>query len=840
MDNSEKNRAVDLAELHRENERLRTIFAHVADALIVVELEDGRISEVNPAACEIFGYTRAELVGMHPWDLVVGAPREEIRAIMQSLRANEAVTLRRTFRRKDGEQRILELRQMRFTNVNGDQIVASCRDATDNTQLSEQLRDLTERRKAELELQHANAELERQARYLKELNQTLTDSEQRLRLAIETGRTGLWVWNSTDISNAGDWSPLLKEIFGLPRDAVVTHQLFLERVYPEDRERVDRDVMRALSGENGGLYFSEYRTVDSTESAERWVRAKGQAFFDSAGQPLRFIGTVVDISASKQAQKLLTRQNTELEQRIAERTAEIVRRKNELRLAIDSIPGLVWSTQPDGQIEYLNKPWLDYTGMSLEDAKGSGWQAAIHPEDAPGLASYWQLLLTTGKPGEAEARLLRFDGVYRWFLFRAVPLLDDAGKVVRWYGTNVDIEELRAANLLAGGQLIALTQTTESLAKESEQDKVLEHVLRTIVTQLDCHSASVWQRDIATDLVTCEAVYTGGALLTRGDARFSSTIPVEPISVIWPRPDLTEEGEITVLEDIRTGPPFSWKETLIAQGIYTVLIVPLMVGGQVGGIIGVRFTTIRKFCPGELKLVQALANHAMLAMQLRRLSLLNRQTVIVAERNRLARDIHDSLAQGFTGVIMQLEAAASASERQDWTSVKERMSHASSMARQSLSEARRSVQALRPRSLDNGTLCRALAELVQRMTVGLSLQAEFVQQGEPRTIPAEWEEGLLRIAQESLTNTVKHAQARTFRATISFNPENVQLQLVDDGRGFDLNAEHEGFGLLGMRERAEQISAQFIHRSKPGQGSEIVIILACVNQPEPKKDHGHS
>ena len=92
-------------------------------------------------------------------------------------------------------------------------------------------------------------------------------------------------------------------------------------------------------------------------------------------------------------------------------------------------------------------------------------------------------------------------------------------------------------------------------------------------------------------------------------------------------------------------------------------------------------------------------------------------------------------------------------------------------------------------------------------------------------MPADWEEGLLRIAQESLTNTIKHAKAKNFRATLSVIPKEIRFRLVDDGVGFDLDAEHEGFGLIGMKERIDEMGGQFVLRSMPGQGTEVQIIL---------------
>ena len=209
----------------------------------------------------------------------------------------------------------------------------------------------------------------------------------------------------------------------------------------------------------------------------------------------------------------------------------------------------------------------------------------------------------------------------------------------------------------------------------------------------------------------------------------------------------------------------------------------------------------------------------------------------MAERNRLARDIHDTLAQGFTGVIMQLEAAKGATTQGELADAANRIERASELARASLGEARRSVRALRPRALRDGRLSIALQDLLKRMTEGTGLNADFRAEGDERRIPAEYEEGLLRIAQESLTNTVKHANARSFNATLNISAEKIRLQLVDDGRGFDPHAESDGFGLIGMQERVEQMGGQFIIRSKAGAGTEILVDL--INKTTLNSENGN-
>jgi PAS domain S-box-containing protein len=119
--------------------------------------------------------------------------------------------------------------------------------------------------------------------------------------------------------------------------------------------------------------------------------------------------------------------------------------QNPLRHLIDLIPVLAWSCLPDGTADYFNRGWLDYTGFSEHEALNWGWTTAFHPEDISQVVAYWQSLLSSGHPGEIQARLRRFDGEFRWFLFRARPVRDNSGRVIKWYGSNTDVEDRKRA-----------------------------------------------------------------------------------------------------------------------------------------------------------------------------------------------------------------------------------------------------------------------------------------------------------------------------------------------------------------------------------------------------------
>src|SRR5579863_7228482 len=170
---------------------------------------------------------------------------------------------------------------------------------------------------------------------------------------------------------------------------------------------------------------------------------------------------------------------------------ELKNSERKLRQVIDTIPTLAWSVLPDGSNEFLNKRWHEYTGLSPEESRGSGWQAAIHPEDRVPLLEKWQGLLSSGEPGEMEARLRRHDGVFRWFLMRVEPLRDETGKIVKWYGTCTDIQVLKE---------------TEAKLREDERElrRITDVIPQAIVVQ-DPSGAPIYANQTTLDYTGLKA-----------------------------------------------------------------------------------------------------------------------------------------------------------------------------------------------------------------------------------------------------------------------------------------------------------------------------------------------
>jgi signal transduction histidine kinase len=266
---------------------------------------------------------------------------------------------------------------------------------------------------------------------------------------------------------------------------------------------------------------------------------------------------------------------------------------------------------------------------------------------------------------------------------------------------------------------------------------------------------------------------------------------------------------------------------LLGLGVKTVLILPLSSGGQVNGRLTFRFAEEREFQPEELEIARALAIQASLAIQLTRLANAARQSAVLEERNQLAGEIHDSLAQFFTGISMQLGAAKEVLEKGDHKGLSY-LQRAAELAQFGLAEARRSAYSLQPSLTEGLGLAEALQKLVERSNVPGRLRCNFHASGVPEErLPPTARHELLRIAQEAISNAVRHAKPTVISVSVRGEPPNLVLEVTDNGSGIaePQLASGDGFGLSSMRARAENLGAQFDVRTAPGRGTSIVVRL---------------
>jgi signal transduction histidine kinase len=284
-----------------------------------------------------------------------------------------------------------------------------------------------------------------------------------------------------------------------------------------------------------------------------------------------------------------------------------------------------------------------------------------------------------------------------------------------------------------------------------------------------------------------------------------------------------------VCEDLETDPRIKpeWRDYLKRKGAKRFLGVPILVSGHVRGFVGIRHGDHASYRPEEIELTQALAHQVMLALQLNEFAEQGQRAAVFEERNRMARDIHDTLAQGFTGVIVQLEAAEDAVSCGSRKEADAHLHRAGELARRSLTEARRSVHALRPQALQGHNFWDALKGTIKNTTAGTALHTKFQAQGRLPELPQAWQENLLHIGQEALTNTLKYAHARNFETRLSYKAKELRLELRDDGQGFKAKDRHDGVGLRGMRERVEQMGGELEIASARGKGTKITVLLPC-------------
>jgi signal transduction histidine kinase len=273
----------------------------------------------------------------------------------------------------------------------------------------------------------------------------------------------------------------------------------------------------------------------------------------------------------------------------------------------------------------------------------------------------------------------------------------------------------------------------------------------------------------------------------------------------------------------------AWRD----RGVRSVLLVPLVSPG--GQRIGLLAVASRRRRPPRSTIRACLTVGVQVALTLENLRLVEeaRQAGILRERQRMAHEIHDTLAQGFTSIVMNLEAAEGVMTP-GLGRARDHLDQARLTARESLTEARRLVWALRPEPLEGASLPEALGRLAERWSGESGIASSVATTGTLRPLPSEVEATLFRVAQEALSNVRKHARgASRVALTLSYMGDTVALDARDDGEGFDLDREAErkrdqhsgGFGLKGMRERVESVGGTLSVESVIGEGTTLAVKL---------------
>ena len=263
-----------------------------------------------------------------------------------------------------------------------------------------------------------------------EAERKLRRSEAYLAETQHLSHTSSWAWDVCHREFVYR-SAEVYHLFGLDAEKDAgRQQSFRDRIVPEDRARIAKVAQQAVREKAD--FEVGYRIALPDGSIKR-VHSVGHPVVNKAGDVIELVGTHVDVTEQYEAKEKLQRAFDDLK-----------KSEDRLRLVIDTIPTLVWRAGPEGVPDFLNQPALDYTGLSLDQTE-TGWPRAFHPDDKKGMLQKWSAIRESGMRGGLEARLRRFDGEYRWFLFQAEPLCDEAGNIVKWYGSSTDIEDRKRA-----------------------------------------------------------------------------------------------------------------------------------------------------------------------------------------------------------------------------------------------------------------------------------------------------------------------------------------------------------------------------------------------------------
>src|ERR1700688_3385370 len=287
--------------------------------------------------------------------------------------------------------------------------------------------------------------------------------------------------------------------------------------------------------------------------------------------------------------------------------SEQARQAHDIRLVVDTIPTLAWAARPDGSAEFLNRRWLDYTGLSTEEASDWGWTVALHTEDRDRLMDFWRHLLDSGEAGEIEARLRRYDGDYRWFLFRVEPVRDNHGGILKWYGANTDIEDRKRAEAL----LAAEKRTLEMIANGACLADILERLCETI----DAQASNIKSAVMLMDADGIHLRPAAGPRLPKGWIEAITPLKIGPcIGSCGTAASLKQR---VIVSDISTDPLWAaYRDLALSHGLRAAWSQPLLSKNQeILGTFCVSYAEPRTPNETDLRLIEGAGHIAVIAIE---------------------------------------------------------------------------------------------------------------------------------------------------------------------------------------------------------------------------------
>ncbi len=805
------------ADLRTSEQKYRDLIDASPDAICVLDA-DSKCVLVNPAGVELAGRPEEELVGSSITDTYVPEELHLFRDRIDKLKAEGSFRFERKFLRKNGEVIPVEISLSALRGQHYQAII----------------RDISQRKRREALLAGENRVLEMVAK-----GDSLSDILDNLCLLVEEQSSGV-------LASILLMDPNGKQL----RHGAAPH---LPKTYTE---AIDGAFIGPAVGSCGtAAYRAEQVIVSDIAVDPLWAAFRDLALrhslracwstpiFSSEG---KVIGTFAMYyreprTPTPREQETIKHITHLAGVAIQRKLAETARRESEAYLAeaqrLSHTGSWAWAPAT-GEIRYWSEETYRVLGFDPDAGppRFEKFFGRLHPEDQDRVRELFGKAIAERADFETEYRVVHPNGDVKDIHAVGHPVSGEGGHFVEFVGSVIDITErkraeeaLRASEQLARGQVEALAQSLDVLTTAPEPEKFIGQMLSTIGRLLNAQSVSLWLFDDSSDALILRSSTSDGGKLVAPDPEH----PFIKNPLFWKENAVVQELLFTagpvVCDDVETDPRVTgdWGEHLKRNGTKRFLAVPLVVGGQVRGFVGIRHIDRASYRPEEIELTQALAHQVMLALRLNEFAEQGRRAAVFEERNRMARDIHDTLAQGFTGVIVQLEAAEDAVSCGYRKEADDHLHRASELARRSLSEARRSVHALRPQALQEHNFWDALKGIIKNTTAGTALHTKFQAQGRLPELPLPWQENLLHIGQEALTNALKYAHARHFETRLTYKAKKLRLELRDDGEGFKAKDRHDGVGLSGMRERVEQMGGELKITSSRGKGTKITVLLPC-------------
>ena len=448
----------------------------------------------------------------------------------------------------------------------------------------------------------------------KRAEEALRDSEEQWKAAFESNPVSKLMADRTG-------KTLSVNAFGADqlgyKPSELVGQSVLDVFYETDREKVRKDVENcfkiSVAHSAGGTKGPKGGTVI-------WVRETANALL-LKNRPVLLV-VCEDITDRKRAEEAVRRS------------------EKELRDLIGTIPAMAFATRADGSNEFVSRQWIEFSGLSAEQSAGSGWEVTLHPDDVDEHVAKWRGAWARGKPFESEARHRDSHGNYRWLLVRAVPLRSEQGKILKWYGTAIDIEDrkraeeaLRASEQLTRSHVEVMMRSLDVLAAEAAPEKFIAEMLRIIGQRLRAGRVNLWLRNPQDDSLRLHVMIENDKQVAPDPDHPNVKDPHA-----WKRnPHVHEmlfnKGPVIcddIEHDVRLDAEL--REYLTNKGRRRFLAIPMFVLGVVRGFIGIQHVEGRAYRPDEVELAQALAHHVMIATHEAELGEQRRHAVILEER----------------------------------------------------------------------------------------------------------------------------------------------------------------------------------------------------------------